>query len=78
MRRAAACAHAVLTISSPLCPNTTTTDSSWAADAPAHFYARFPRFEATGLYLAVYGALVALFTGMLLTRDSVFNVWAIR
>jgi hypothetical protein len=51
---------------------------SWAADHPAHFYADLGRARGTQLYLAVYGGLVAGFIGMLVTRDTVFNAWAVR
>jgi hypothetical protein len=52
--------------------------SSWAADAPAHFYRKHPEMEAHRLYLVIYAGLVALFICLLLTRDSVFNFWAVR
>ena len=51
---------------------------SWAADNPAHLYQRHPLREATRLYLLVYMALVMLFICLLVTRDSVFNMWSIR
>lgn len=51
---------------------------SWAADDPAHFYKQYAFGRANELYLLVYMALVALFVMLLLTRDTVFSLWAIR
>ncbi|KAF6262121.1 P-loop containing nucleoside triphosphate hydrolase protein [Scenedesmus sp. NREL 46B-D3] len=51
---------------------------SWAADDPAHFYTKNPLMRAHQLYLLVYMALVLLFIGLLLTRDTLFSIWSIR
>ena len=51
---------------------------AWAADNPAHFYKQHPIAEANQLYLLVYMALVVGFICLLLTRDSVFGLWAVR
>jgi ABC-type multidrug transport system fused ATPase/permease subunit len=51
---------------------------SWAADNPAHFYARFDDRHATQLYILIYMALVLTFWVFLLCRDTIFSAWAIR
>lgn len=51
---------------------------SWAADHPGHFIALYGVARSNQLYLLIYMALVLLFVGLLLTRDSVFSMWSIR
>jgi ABC-type multidrug transport system fused ATPase/permease subunit len=51
---------------------------SWAADDPAHFYAKYTVMRSHQLYLLIYMALVLLFIGLLLTRDTLFSIWSIR
>jgi ABC-type multidrug transport system fused ATPase/permease subunit len=51
---------------------------SWAADNPAHFYTRFDDRYATQLYILIYMVLVCTFWIMLLCRDTVFSMWAIK
>lgn len=51
---------------------------SWAADNPAEFYVKYSVARAHQLYLLIYMALVLLFVGLLLTRDTVFSAWSIR
>lgn len=51
---------------------------SWAADSPAHFYVHYSIADANARYLAIYGGLVGGFILLLLTRDTVFSLWAVR
>jgi hypothetical protein len=51
---------------------------AWSADEPAHFIALYGIARSNQLYLLIYMALVLLFIGLLLTRDTVFNAWSIR
>lgn len=51
---------------------------SWAADHPAHFIHLYGIARSNQLYLLIYMALVLLFIGLLLTRDTVFGMWSIR
>lgn len=51
---------------------------SWAADNPAHFKALYGIARSNQLYLLIYMALVLLFVGLLLTRDTVFSIWSIQ
>lgn len=51
---------------------------SWASDDPAHFYLKYSMMRAHQLYLLIYMALVVLFIGLLLTRDTLFGIWSIR
>jgi hypothetical protein len=51
---------------------------SWSADNPAHFIALYGVARSNQLYLLIYMALVLLFVGLLLTRDTVFSVWTIN
>jgi hypothetical protein len=51
---------------------------SWAADEPAEFYIKYSVMRAHQLYLLIYMALVLLFIGLLLTRDTLFGIWSVR
>jgi hypothetical protein len=43
-----------------------------------HFIALYGVARSNQLYLLIYMALVLLFVGLLLTRDTVFSVWTIN
>lgn len=51
---------------------------AWSADEPAQFIALYGIGRSNQLYLLIYMALVLLFIGLLLTRDTVFSAWSVR